>query len=441
MVSVAVAATSIVVACKYSSPATSDDIPGDGITIDAGPCLAAGMECVDNGTSLSTMLRTCDGSSGSGTITTCAWGCSSVGSVHCGKLQPSGGGVIETDLDPDETLGDVTLSGNVDIHSDGEITGTRVSGSNVISGVKFIKRNNIAVYVFKRLTVGGTLVVKDNSPIALVALEGMTLANIDANGGCGGSGADGGGFDGGAKTQPGNGATSGGAAGAGAANNSSGGAGGAFGGGGGSGGSGVATVVTAGGLPTGEPTILVLRGGGGGGGGGNNGGVGGGGGGAVQLVSNATITITGGINAGGCGGTAGANDSGGGGGGAGGAILIEGPQVQLQTLSFLAVNGGAGGGADQSSMDGEDGRGDLTQALGGIPGVGGGSGGLGAAGNVLAGGNGVAGTLNGGGGGGGVGWIRIETLFGMATIDSLAVISPPLTAPSSTASQGPAIVH
>lgn len=177
-----------------------------------------------------------------------------------------------------------------------------------------------------------------------------------------------------------------------------------------------------GGVTYGVATLTPLLAGSGGASGGNSGagsdwpGPGGGGGGAVQISSQQTIRIEGGINASGGGGTGGDDASsgasaGGGGGGSGGAILLE--AARIEGGGWLAVNGGGGGAASQRpgvGSPGQDGQ------LGGVPAAGGAAGGQGAGG-----GNGAAGSGNGqpggagathsgggGGGGGGLGRIRLN---------------------------------
>lgn len=436
-------ATTIALSCKYNAP-------GGGDPVDAPACTQAEVTCFDNGTSSATSLRTCDGVNPEPTITACPWGCTQdITAAHCLEIDPSGGGALAVDLEPDPDLVDVTLTTDDDIHDDGQIEGAsdnnRDAGMGTNHGIKFVIRNNIAIYVFKSLTLTNTVKVRGDIPIVLVALEGITVGEIDAQGTCG-SGAGPGGFDGGDQGQPGK-STDGtsGTAGSGGKNQCSGGGGAAFGGKGGSGGLGAGGTIGTGGVALADYALIpVLRGGGGGGGGsGSDGGKGGGGGGGIQLVSNGKITISGGINASGCGGDpGGGSQSSGGGGGAGGAILIEAPNVELVGAAFLVVNGGAGasGGGSGSGADGST---TLARALAANPGQDGALGGLGGAGSNLDGDPGGTDTTspgNGGGGGGGVGWIRINTLSGSAALGN-AVISPILELTGSTASQGTPTLH
>ncbi len=447
--SAAIVAGSIIAACKYTAPdSATDGNTGVDMLIEPPACVAEVHECLGTGT-IPTQLHECSGANATPMETACPWGCIEVGSAaHCAVLQPSGNGVIPTDLDPDPALGDVTLAGgdDDDIHGDGVIDNHRTSTTDgsVEGGIKFFKRNGIAVYIVNKLTITGTVQLKGTSPIALVALGGITIDAVDAQGGCSGSSATAGGFDGGDAGQDGEGDdNTGGSRGTGTADDSSGGGGGAFGGSGGSGGRSATQTARSGGSAFGTAVIAVLRGGGGGGGGsGSNGGVGGGGGGALQLVSNGPIVITGGINAGGCAGKLGATKSSGGGGGAGGAILIEGPTIQLGSGAFLTVNGGAGASGDGNGT-GQDGRTDAQRATANNPGGDGGRGGDGGAGSDYAGGDGGginSGNSNGGGGGGGVGWLRLNTLAGSATIDPTAIVSP-LSISGSTTSQGSGVTQ
>jgi len=435
--------TSIVVACQYTPPlGGTDGPPRDAVLPDAGPCQEPGAECVAG------TLRTCVTIGELPTDEPCAWGCAIDQSPRCAKLQPSGGAVTETDLDPDPQLEDKTLvTGTIDTN-DGSITGARLAVGNdtVNGGIHFVVRNGVAIFRFKSLEIVGPLVVQGSNALALVAIDGITVdAPLDLRGDCTASNPGPGGFAGGAPQTDGNGP--GGNKGSGVLDESSGGGGGANGGDGGDGGDG-----TTGSNPNGgnggsaldDPMITVLRGGGGGGGGGTAaGGRGGGGGGAIQLATNGPIlfAVVGGINAGGCGGKRGADKTPGGGGGAGGTILVEAPTISLEDMAVLAVNGGGGGGADnpsEGSTDGENGRSDLQLAGGGDHGNKGGSGGSGAAGATLDGSSGNN-AQNGGGGGAGVGRIRLNTRSGSATVGQGVVVSPPLTEAPST--QGSAAVN
>ena len=201
-----------------------------------------------------------------------------------------------------------------------------------------------------------------------------------------------------------------------------GGAGGSFGGMGGNGsgtgaGSRGATV-----MPT------TLRGGcpGQNGGGGNAGGARGNGGGALSLIAEASITVSGAINASGAGGGAGTNpQGGGGGGGSGGLIAFDAPSVAIGGVAF--ANGGGGGeGGTAGGNSGEVGQDPLTfnnAAPGGSTSSSGGDGGDGSVGTTLDGSN--AGAPSGGGGGGGGGGAGVIRLYRATSIAGNA--SPPAT--------------
>ncbi|MBA3392379.1 MAG: hypothetical protein H0T89_07030, partial [Deltaproteobacteria bacterium] len=340
LLSLCTVGAAIVAACKFS--AGVEDRVVDALP-DASACATASTECLDGDT-----LRTCVAAGDAATDRICAWGCRTTPFARCAEIVPAGGGVMPTDVAPSTELGVLVFEPGTTIDGDNGRIGTaaeadkyRASGPvGVMNGIDYQVRGNIAVFRFTKLRIAGALTLIGSRSIALVA-DGEILVEgvVDARGSCVGSNAGPGGFAGGFK-QGGKGSGSGGGSGAIGANE--GGGGGGYGGTGGSGGNGV---FAAGGGPYGDATITLLFGGAGGGGGsgGTNSGSGGGGGGAVQLVSNARILISGGINAGGCGGQTGVNgNDGGGGGGAGGTILVEGKVVEIS--GTLAVNGGGGGG-------------------------------------------------------------------------------------------------
>ena len=379
-----------------------------------------------------TLLHVCSAIDAPPMDTTCAWGCSVDGGAHCAKLQPAGGGVAATDLDPDVTLLPIMLDA-VTISDDGSIAGVRAAGTGVIGGIDFHLQNNVAVFRFQDLTMNGIAHLRGTHPIALVATGDLTTnALVEAQGTCAGTTPGPGGFPGGPTKMPASGSGAG-AAGAGGSQNCSGGGGGGHGAAGGAGGRSNATSSPVGGTAFGDAMITTLVGGGGGGGGGFfAGGSGGGGGGAIQLVANGTISINAPIDASGCGGHGGAIASAGGGGGAGGTILIEAPHVVIGATGVLAVNGGGGGGSD-SGTDGNPGGPNAVRAAGGTDGNGGSVvGGPGGAASVVAGAAGIN-NATAGGGGGGVGWLRLETFAAPPMIATGAVISPALGAPPATA--------
>ena len=159
----------------------------------------------------------------------------------------------------------------------------------------------------------------------------------------------------------------------------------------------------AGGGVTGTPTLIPLRGGCDGGPYVN--GMFGGGGGAIQLVSRATISITGKV---------GANGAGGYGGASGGGVLLEAAKVDV--AGAVTANGSGGASGCVFAIFGEDGRLDDAPAAPGSIACGnsaGTAGGAGAAGNQAAhAGDGDSQSMDSafaGFGGGGVGRIRVNT--------------------------------
>jgi len=440
-----VVAIAIVVACNFHANPVSgdatlglDDAPTlqDAYVSDAGPCQALGPTCEGP------TLRTCTTVDQLPTDTKCAWGCSTVDGAHCAKLQPSGGTLQPTDLDPNAALTDqdVFLINNAIDTNNGSIQGIRSQGIGVINGIEFTIRNNVGIFRFKKVTLGGNrLDVRGTNALAIIGIEGIAInARIDATGDCNSNLPGAGGFAGGAPEAPGTGPGAGGAGtegGNGANTNMSGGAGGGYGDTAGGGGNGTSETGGTAGTTYGDPLIALLQGGaGGGGGGGTSGGRGGGGGGAVQLASNGTIRIQYGVEAGGCGGrgTSDVTKAGAGGGGAGGTILIEAPNVEISAYAFVTVNGGGGGGAGSNrNQDGEDSKASSNQASGGAHAGSGGGGGKGGADNDAAGGGGDA--KYAGAGGGAVGRIRINTLSVETTqISDKATISPRLGTTATT---------
>jgi hypothetical protein len=427
-----IVAAAIFAACQFTHGVDPNGpLPDGKPPPDGGPCMDISMTCAD-----ATTLRTCTMVGSDYKDTACTWGCSTTGGAHCAGLVPAGGGVGSGDVMAGTFTGLVpttigTGSAMIVDGTDGRI-GTmfdsrrfRSDGTGIINGIDFELRGNVAMFRFASLTVSGPVFLVGPNPIAFVADGPIDVEDvIDARGGgCtnGGAGTNGGpgGFDGG---NTGADAMGMGAGHGGGGNDDAGGGGGH----GGKGGTGANNKT--GGPMFGNATISVLTGGGGGGGGKDT--QGGGGGGALQLVSNATITIggPGGINAGGCGGHSGLGNShaGGGGGGAGGTILIE--AVRIAIAGALAVNGGGGGG---NNGGGSAGRLDRTPANGGD---GGGSGA--AAGSA----DGVDGNGADAAGGGALGRIRFDTLSGSATVMTGAVLSPALD-DATTCTQGVAVTQ
>src|SRR5258707_15404504 len=115
-------ATAVVVACKFAPGPTGISVDAPDPVPDAGLCTKLSGECAGPAT-----LRTCLGSGQMATDTSCAWGCLG-SSAHCGKLAPTGGGVVPEDLDPDALLQDIVLVGTVDSNN-GSISGLRAAGN------------------------------------------------------------------------------------------------------------------------------------------------------------------------------------------------------------------------------------------------------------------------------------------------------------------------
>ena len=423
---IVIAAYAAVAACSFRGQSTEltdavrldvmSDVPPD-VPPKGGPCVGASVTCAD-----SNNLRTCSGPGADYMDMLCSWGCITGSPAHCGELQPSGGAVQPSD---------VTSSGVFAVSVSGTVNGDNGSISGASSGFSYAVQNNVAVFRFASLHVTGAVALVGSHAIAFVADGAIQVdATIDATASCNGVTPGPGGGSGGA-AQGGAGSGSGG--GNGASNNHAGGGGGGHGGMGGGGGS---TSAGVGGASFGDAKISILLGGGGGGAGdGGSAGAGGGGGGAIQLVSNTSIMISSGINAGGCAGNGGGG--GGGAGGAGGAILLEAPTITI--TGSLAVNGG-GGGDGFSSRTGSNATLNRTAAGGGSSTAGQGGGGTGAAGAVLSGTAGQPGSQAGGGGGGGIGWIRFSTRSGSASVDN-TMLSPALNDPGTTCTQGTASVQ
>ena len=193
----------------------------------------------------------------------------------------------------------------------------------------------------------------------------------------------------------------------------------------------------AGGAANGNAELSPLRGGCHGGAGASpatGGGIAGNAGGALQIVSNATITVaaTGVVaSPGGGGGGTTASRSGGAGGGSGGAILLEAMDVAID--GAVTANGGGGGEGSRTGFPTNPGQAghlaDSNAASGGTGGSGqGGDGGAGGAANPpepgLEGGVSMTNTGGTGGGGGSVGRIRFVTHSGTPAMVT-GTVSPP----------------
>jgi len=356
--------------------------------------------------------------------TACAWGCIGSGSVaHCGAIDPVGGGVVASDLDTSGLADNIEIDGTIDGDT-GAIGTVRLPGSGVVQGIDYKVINNVAVFRFNSVRVGGTFMLTGSHPIAIVASGAITIDGpVNASGDCVNNDAGPGGYPGGVRGM----ATAGSGAGALGTGTSCGGGGGGHAGSGGNGGEKNDTPA-AGGAVFGDAAIATLAGGGGGGAGvGSQGGFGGGGGGALQLVSSTSITVTASsaINAGGCGGKPTSNAQPGGGGGAGGTIVLEAPVVTID--GPLGANGGGGAGGDALGQPGQDGITDPVGASGGAGGMSTQYGGSGAAASNVNGTPALGGAVSSGGGGGAAGRIRITTKSGQ--IAGTATITPSVGSP------------
>lgn len=400
------------------TPTSDSAVRPDGELVpDAALCTELTSSCATP-----SVLRSCTALGELPVDTECNWGCLV---DHCGALQPTGGAATAADLMVDSTLADISLTTGVINTDTGAITGVRPAGDGVRSGIGFEVRNGVGVFHFKKLSINGPISALGTHAVVLVANEEVVVSSTLVARGCTAGERSPGGSLGGAPAATGNGPGAGGAGLNDGLDGGGGGAGHAV--AGGKGGMGGAALGGAGGAVygTAEIPLISAAGGSGGGGGADASGAGGPGGGAIQLISNTSISISGGINAGGCGGTKGATADAGGGGGSGGTIVLEAPIVEI--AGGLAVNGGGGGGGD-GGTDGAPGQLAATEANGGTPGGAGGAGGVGAAlGSSGAGQN----ANRGGGGGGGVGWIRITTRDGSALITGFT--SPGLGSVTATA--------
>lgn len=348
--------------------------------------------------------------------------------VCLGKQGPGRAGLLEVCLDT-PPLDTRDLPATLDSGTAGTCT-TLLAQTDAL-------HTEVCLVIARNLVVGTALELRGPYPIALVALDTLTIsAELSAASrrdtlatgpgtpflGCAFTGRNGT-----------NGATSTGGGG---------GAGGAFGGIGGNGGSSgsaaggdQAPAVTLGFVRAGCPGG---RGGDGAGSNANNGNSGAAGGG-LYLIAGNEISVTATINASGMGGTGGGRGlltdfgGGGGGGGSGGLIGLDAPRVRLGSTARLVANGGGGGGGGGTgagSSHGTDGHDpDLGttsappfDAAGGGPGLpGGNAGGGGAAVGVAA----VSGlNASGGGGGGGGGGVGHIAIFAAEIIDDGAVFSP-----------------
>lgn len=420
---VGIAALAVAGACGFTAnnggdAGTGSNAPDDSVIIDAMPDAQLSTECTTAGTTCvgpDERLRVCSTINAVPMDTICPWRCANTPTPHCRKLQPAGGAVLPTDLEPAPGLGDITINQQgvaIRFNTD---TGVITNGLSTVSptGIVFVARNGVGIWRFNQLTMSGAIEFTGTNAAALVAITEIQITGrVDLQGDCTNRNAGAGGFDGGVNAAPGAGTSGAGGAGTGTNTDCTGGGGGGHAFAGGLGGRG-----PLGGVAFGMATIPQLSGGGGGGGGGGgNGGAGGGGGGAIQLVANSKVRVNGsvlfGIQAGGCGGRTGAAC--GGGGGAGGTILIEAAVVEIINAT-LAVNGGGGGGG-KSGTSGNPGHLSTQRAAGGLGGTSGsgddgGVGGSGGDDETFAGAPGGGGDFS-AGGGGAVGRMRFNTLSG-----------------------------
>jgi hypothetical protein len=401
--------------------------PLDGELPDAGATCQNGQLRCENG-----ILERCDGGQWQ-TEQDCLMGCSPQ-ETRCAKLNPSN---AEPDL---MEAGNADLQFNREIVFDtdtGQVhepagTEIRPAGTGVINDIRYLRDdancNGLGVFALRSLDVGsaGTLRAQGTRGLVLLVNGPVTIhGRITASAHHLEPGA--GGYPGGPRGQPGQGA-GGGQPGNYYENISDSGAGG---GGhvaaGGRGGDAGEAEAGGGGAECGAENLVPLCGGSGGGGQwgpdfADRGSEGGAGGGAVQISASGEISVPSGGVIDVCGGGgSGGHPGGGGGGGAGGAILLEGPEVRID--GELLSNGG-GGGSGGYEPDGAPGQDGIEGGAGGPAPTLGGAGGAGGAQAMPQGGAGIDHANNGGGGGGAAGIIRLNTARGTAVINGN--ISPAL---------------
>lgn len=376
-------------------------------------------------------LELCDQAGTGYESVTCALGCSPSPDPHCAQVVPTGIAPVE-DFNA-AGLADTTLDTANIVHTDTGLIegGMRVASSNptalsVASGIGFhvvtSGGNSVGVFVFDKLNVtGAPLVIVGTHPAVFLANGDVTIAAISVAADQTTNTPGPGGFAGGTPTTP-NGLGPGGGIG-GNWNVFFGGAGGAgHGDHGGMGATLMSATGGAGGLPYDALTLAVLTGGSGGGASATGTSTGGAGGGALQIVSQTSITIVGGIAAGGAGGRGNMDDSCGG-GGAGGDILLESMAISVGNAGYLVAGGGGGGGVTNGNAAGSG----NTESLAG----GGGTcslgicGGQGAYSGQTFGSDGTVGGQTAGCGGGAAGRIRINTLTGAALLSATSSLYVP----------------
>jgi hypothetical protein len=401
-----------------------DGGPPDAGTDTGPPCTAGFAECEGGEETF------CDPSSGVLVTRSCALGCRA-DAIACAQLSPSNVPASLFDAPGAAWRIDAPIRYDTDTCDDG-VHQTQSSGPEVC----------VRVVASLEVTSSGVLEVIGSRPMAVLAIDGVTIAgtiDVSAEGSLPGPGGGLGGERGrpeGIGPGPGReGGTSG-------SYEDGGGGGGAFCGDGGDGGRGDSANGGEGGTNVpGAYLLEPLQGGSGGGWSRGAAGVGfdssargGAGGGAIQISSRTAITITatGAILAGGGGGAGGGatesfttNYGGGGGGGSGGGVLLEAPALTFEPGARVWTTGGGGGGSGDGEvgvarpgLPGQDGRETGERATGGAAGgpAYGADGGRSGGGTVPTGdpGNDNIGmdNTNGGGGGGGVGCIVLRSADG-----------------------------
>lgn len=394
--------------CSFDYPADVGDDDagvGDATAPDAPPldCEPDTIVCDD----ASDRYVDCGSDGSAELVIDCPLGCSD--SVEkCVDVDPSNG--LATYLDMAASGPDVAFAGS-----------STIDGATVLNGATSIEVPNfvvggVRVFVFRSLSVAGTLRITGDEPVAFVVDGDVTLTgtvDLSANGWMPGAGGIAG-YDGVSDSCNG-GSYSGGSPSPGA-------------GGGGhyqTGGIGGSTTVTggsSGGAGHGASELQPLRSGCAGGTTEETERVyGGGGGGGFQITSRTSVSVTGNavIDASGGGATlatSGTIACGGGGGGSGGSILLEAPQVVLDGAGVVVSTKGGGGSAVKTSgttWPGQDGGTGAGAASGGTNGSlpAGGAGGT----ETLApaeGGDAAVSGQDGGGAGGSVGRARFNTTAG-----------------------------
>jgi len=397
-------------ACKFDPPPSLDDIDAR-VDIDAMPDAAPATCAADTIVCENGRYVEC---SSDGTVAremTCSLGCAP-DVAKCLDVDPSNALAPYLDMAP--TSEDVAFAGTSTINTS--------TGVVVNAGVSITVPNQsfggMRVFMFKSLSIDGTLKVSGSDPLAIVVDGAVTitgLLDVSADGSTPGPGirstataCDGKTVDSSSTSLAG------------------GGGGGRYqaGGKGGDGGSGAGG---AGGSTLNDADLVSLQGGCRGGSSNNSsGGIlygsagGGGGGGSVQIVSRTQIVLSGSgkIDASGGGGRSATevnfgNGLGGGGGGSGGAVLLEAPQILLDGSGVVISakgGGGAAAGTGAAGHHGSDGGTASGAAAGGTNGTSpaGGSGGT----ETLAPTAGANSTTSGdgAGGGGSVGQARFNNI-------------------------------